>query len=72
MFDVYLATLKKTNEKNEIRKNLHFRGQKWGVSSRGKPFRPLRGLKGYPAFDPPIFDLEIAIHCSFHFLNRLP
>ena len=55
MFDVYLATLKKTNEKNEIRKNLHFRGQKWGVSSRGKPFRPLRGLKGYPAFDLPHF-----------------
>ena len=45
MFDVYLATLKKTNEKNEIRKNLHFRGQKWGGSQAGVN----------PAFDPPHF-----------------
>ena len=35
MFDVYLATLKKTNEENKIRKNLHFRGQKWGGLKQG-------------------------------------
>ena len=72
MFTYLLATVTVNDLENEMSSELRFQGQKWGVLSRGNPFRPLRGLKGYPAFDPPIFDLEIAIHCSIHFLNRLP
>ena len=56
MFDVYLATLKKTNVKNEIRVNCQFRGQKWGSQAGVNPL-DLRS-RGLPCFRPPIFNLE--------------